>query len=43
MFVTSFRGNEFAKGAAIATVMLIMVALVIVPYLVNILRSEQEL
>ena len=43
MFVTSFRGNEFAKGAAIATVMLIMVALVIVPYLVNTLRSEHEL
>ncbi len=43
MFVTSFRGNEFAKGAAIATVMLVMVALVIVPYLVNTLRSEQEL
>jgi glucose/mannose transport system permease protein len=43
MFVTSFRGNEFAKGAAIATVMLIMVALVIIPYLVNTLRTEHEL
>jgi glucose/mannose transport system permease protein len=43
MFVTSFRGNEFAKGAAIATVMLIMVAMVIVPYLVNTLRSEHKL
>jgi glucose/mannose transport system permease protein len=43
MFVTAFRGNEFAKGAAIAVVMLIMVAVVIVPYLVNTLRSEYEL
>jgi glucose/mannose transport system permease protein len=43
MFVTSFRGNEFAKGAAIATVMLIMVAVIIVPYLVNTLRAEHEL
>jgi glucose/mannose transport system permease protein len=43
MFVTAFRGNEFAKGAAIAIVMLIMVAVVIVPYLVTTLRSEHEL
>jgi glucose/mannose transport system permease protein len=43
MFVTAFRGNQFAKGAAIAIVMLIMVAVVIVPYLVSTLRSEQEL
>lgn len=43
MFMTSFRGNEFAKGAAIAIVMLIMVAAVIIPYLVNTLRTEHEL
>lgn len=43
MFVTAFRGNEFAKGAAIAMVMLIMVAVVIIPYLVSTLRSEHEL
>jgi glucose/mannose transport system permease protein len=43
MFVTAFRGNQFAKGAAIAVVMLIMVAMVIVPYLVTTLRSETEL
>ena len=43
MFVTAFRGNEFAKGAAIAIVMLVMVAVVIIPYLVNTLRSEHEL
>jgi len=43
MFMTSFRGNQFAKGAAIAMVMLLMVAVIIVPYLVSTLRSEQEL
>ena len=43
MFTRSFRANEFAKGAAIAMVMLVLVALVIVPYLVTTLRSEHEL
>ena len=43
MFLTAFRGNQFAKGAAIAMVMLIIVAVVIVPYLVNTLRTEHEL
>lgn len=43
MFMTSFRGNEFAKGAAIAIIMLIMVAIIIVPYLISTLKSEQEL
>lgn len=43
MFVTAFRGNQFAKGAAIAVIMLLLVAVVIVPYLVTTLRSEQEL
>jgi glucose/mannose transport system permease protein len=43
MFLTAFRGNQFAKGAAIAMVMLVIVAIVIVPYLVNTLRTEQEL
>jgi len=43
MFLTAFRGNQFAKGAAIAIVMLIIVALIIIPYLVNTLRTEHEL
>ena len=43
MFTTAFRANQFAKGAAIAVVMLLMVAVVIVPYLVSTLRSELEL
>ncbi len=42
MFFTTFRGQEFAKGAAIATIMLIMVAMVIVPYLWTQLREEVE-
>lgn len=42
MFQTTFRANEFARGAAIATVMLVMVAVVIVPYLWSSLRSEVE-
>ena len=43
MFTTAFRANQFAKGAAIAIVMLLMVAIVIVPYLTSTLRSEEEL
>lgn len=35
MFETTFRGNHFAQGAAIAMIMLLMVAVVIVPYLMN--------
>lgn len=43
MYLTTFRGLDFAKGAAIAIIMLIMVAMVIVPYLVTSLRKETEL
>jgi glucose/mannose transport system permease protein len=43
MYLTTFRGNQFAEGAAIAVVMLVMVAVVIVPYLITTLRQEQEL
>ncbi|HLV37101.1 MAG TPA: sugar ABC transporter permease [Spirillospora sp.] len=42
MYLTAFRGNQFAKGAAIAVVMLAMVAVVIIPYLVSTLRQEHE-
>lgn len=38
-----FRSNEFAKGSAIAIVLLIMVAVIIIPYLATSLRSEHEL
>ncbi len=43
MFFTTFRTGDFASGAAIAIIMLIMVAVVIVPYLIWSLRQETEL
>lgn len=43
MWDTTFRGNHFARGAAIATVLLIMVAVLIVPYLIHSIRTEAEL
>ncbi len=42
MFDTTFRGNNFAQGAGIATILLIMVALLIVPYLIFSLRAETQ-
>lgn len=43
MFFTTFRSNNFGSGAAIAMIMLILVAVVIVPYLVSQLRTETHL
>lgn len=43
MYMLSFRGGDTAKGAAIATIMLVMVAVVIVPYLMSQLRTEKSL
>jgi glucose/mannose transport system permease protein len=40
MFETTFRGNRFAEGAAIAVVMLLLVAVVMVPYLRYSMREE---
>ncbi len=40
MYLRSFRANQFAQGAAIAVVLLVMVAAVIIPYLVSSLRGE---
>lgn len=40
MWDTTFRGNNFAQGAAIATLLLLLVALLIIPYLVSTMRSE---
>ncbi len=42
MFETTFQGNHYAQGASISIVMLLMVALVIVPYLIFSLRQEVE-
>lgn len=40
MYLRSFRANQFADGAAIAVILLILVAAVIVPYLWSQLRGE---
>jgi len=42
MFETTFRGNRFAEGGAIAVLMLLMIAVVIVPYLIYSTRAEAE-
>jgi len=42
MFETTFRGNNFAQGAGIAVILLVMVAALIVPYLVYSLRTEMQ-
>jgi glucose/mannose transport system permease protein len=39
MYLTTFRGNQFAKGAAIGTILLLLVAVIILPYLVTQLRK----
>lgn len=40
MWDTTFRGNNFAQGAAIAMILLLLVALLIIPYLVSTQRTE---
>ena len=42
MFEITFRGDFFARGAAIGIVMLIMVALLIVPYLAYSRRMDVQ-
>ncbi len=39
MYLTTFRGNQFAKGAAIGTILLLLVAVIILPYLATQLRK----
>ncbi|MBZ9712551.1 carbohydrate ABC transporter permease [Deinococcus multiflagellatus] len=41
MYLTSFRQNQFALGAAIGTILLVLVAFVIVPYLASQFRGEE--
>jgi glucose/mannose transport system permease protein len=43
MWETTFEGNRFARGAAIATILLVMVAILIVPYLVSSTRKEAQI
>ncbi len=40
LYLRAFRGNQFAEGAAIAIILLLIVATVIVPYLWSSLRGE---
>lgn len=40
MFETTFRGNYYANGAAIAIIMLVSVAIFIVPYLIHSRKAE---
>ena len=40
MFETTFRGNYYANGAAIAVIMLVSVAIFIVPYLIHSRKGE---
>lgn len=42
MFETTFRGNHYAQGAAIAVIMLILVCALIIPYLWSNLRRGVE-
>lgn len=42
MFVTVFQGNNFARGAAIAIILLIMVSVLVIPYLIYSARTEVE-
>jgi glucose/mannose transport system permease protein len=41
MFETTFRGNRFAEGAAISMIMLLLVAVVMIPYLRHSTREER--
>jgi len=43
MWETTFEGNRFARGASIAIVLLVMIAVLIVPYLVHSMRTEAEI
>ena len=43
MWDTTFRGNHFATGAAVAMVLLVLVAFLIVPYLIHTNRTEAEI
>lgn len=41
MYLTTFRANDFAKGAAIAVVLFMLVAIFIVPYLISSYRERR--
>jgi glucose/mannose transport system permease protein len=41
MYLTTFRANDFAKGAAIAIVLFIVAATFVIPYLINSYRQKR--
>ena len=43
MWTTTFDGANYGQGAAIGILMLISVAILVIPYLVQNMRSENEL
>ena len=43
MWTTTFDGNNYAQGAAIGILMLVSVAILVVPYLVQNMRTETEI
>ena len=43
MWTTTFDGNQYAQGAAIGVLMLVSVAILVVPYLVQNMRTETEI
>lgn len=42
MYDTTFRGNRFSEGSAIAMILLVLVAILVVPYLINSRKSEVD-
>jgi glucose/mannose transport system permease protein len=42
MYQTTFRGGFYARGATLATLLLLMIAVVIVPYIWYSMRSERK-
>ena len=42
MWYTTFRALRFGRGAAIAIIILVTVAILIVPYLIHTFRTEVE-
>jgi glucose/mannose transport system permease protein len=43
MWTTTFDGNNYAQGAAIGILMLVSVAVLVVPYLIQNMRTETEI
>jgi glucose/mannose transport system permease protein len=42
MYLTTFRANQFAMGAAIAVILFIMAALFVIPYLMHSHKQRRQ-